>query len=524
MQDDYFKFLRFAQWKIEQAGRGVVGMITNHGYLDNPTFRGMRQSLLRTFDAIYVLDLHGNALKRERTPAGGPDENVFDIRPGVAVVFLVKRSGERKQDARVHHAELWGAREAKYAWLEAHDGSDTAWRELQPQAPFHLFTPQETSFTATYNAFVSVPDLFAVNSVGIVTARDSLTIHWSPDEVWRTVTVFSGMEPELARQGFDLGPDAQDWKVALAQKDLLDSGPDRAKIAPLLYRPFDIRHTYYTGGSRGFICRPRSEVMRHMLAGENVGLMTCRQLAGLPWCHALVSDRMTDDCTVSNRTRERGYLFPLYLYPETDRRDLFSHLQPVGRRPNLNPQVVAALTGAHGQAPTPEQVFNYVYAVLYAPAYRAKYAQFLRLDFPRIPFTADRALFAALAGLGGRLVALHLLKSAELEQPTARFEGAGDSRVAKSKGLRYDPAAARVYINAGQYFAPVPAAVWGYQVGGYHVCHKWLKDRQERQLSLDEIRTYCRIVSALGRTLALQAEIDALYGAVEDSVLGLSRL
>ncbi len=522
LQDDYVKFLRFAQWKIEQAGRGVVGMITNHGYLDNPTFRGMRQSLLRTFDAIYVLDLHGNALKRERTPAGEPDENVFDIRPGVAVVFLVKRSAERKQAAHVHHAGLWGAREAKYAWLEAHDVSDTAWRELQPQAPFHLFAPQDVTLTASYNAFVSVPDLFAVNSVGIVTARDSLTIHWSPDEVWRTVTVFSRMEPELARQGFDLGPDARDWKVTLAQKDLLDSGPDREKVVPVLYRPFDVRHTYYTSRSRGFICMPRPEVMRHMLAGENVALMMPKRVEHVgAWQHAFVTQQISDHVAVSLKTID--YHFPLYLYPDTDRRDLFSHLQPVGRRPNLNPQVVAALTAAHGQAPTPEQVFNYVYAVLYAPAYRAKYAQFLRLDFPRIPFTADRALFAALAGLGGRLVALHLLESAELDQPAARFEGAGDSRVAKSKGLRYDPAAAQVYINAGQYFAPVPAAVWGYQVGGYQVCHKWLKDRQERQLSLDEIRTYCRIVSALGRTLALQGEIDALYGAVEDSVLGLSR-
>jgi hypothetical protein len=517
LQDDYVKFLRFAQWKIEQAGCGVVGMITNHGYLDNPTFRGMRQSLLHTFDDIYLLDLHGNALKRERAPDGGPDENVFDIRQGVAIAFFVKRG---KQDgAAVHHADLWGAREAKYAWLEAHDVGSTDWRQTQPQSPFHLLAPQDTALTASYNTFVSIPDLFPVNSVGIVTARDSLTIHWSPQEVWQTVTVFSHMEPELARQGYELGPDARDWKVTLAQKDLLDSGPDRKKVVPVLYRPFDARHTYYTGRSRGFICMPRPEVMHHMLAGENVALMTCRQLAGLPWQHALVSAGITDDCMVSNRTRERGYLFPLYLYPETNRRDLFSYLEPAGPRPNLNPQIVAALAAAHGREPAPEEMFNYVYAVLYAPVYRTKYAEFLRLDFPRIPFTVDRELFVALAALGSRLVGLHLLTSAELDPPAARFEGAGDSRVAKAKGLRYDPAAERVYINTGQYFAPVPPAVWHYQVGGYQVCHKWLKDRQERQISLDEIRTYCRIVSALGRTIAIQTEIDTLYGSVEENVL-----
>ncbi len=525
LQDDYVKFLRFAQWKIEQAGRGVVGMITNHGYLDNPTFRGMRQSLLRTFDEIYVLDLHGNALKRERAPDGGPDENVFDIRQGVAIAFFVKRgrpavaldapgASEAPGACQVRHAHLWGLREAKYAWLEAHDVADTDWRELRPASPFYLCVPQDESLSAAYNAFVAVPDIFPVNSVGIVTARDSLTIHWTPQEVWQTVTVFSHMAPELAREGYGLGPDARDWKVALAQKDLLDSGPEREKVVPVLYRPFDVRYTYYTGRSRGFICRPRPEVMRHMLAGENLALMVPRRVEHVgTWQHAFACDQISEHVAVSLKTID--YHFPLYLYPTADRRDLFSLGEPAARRPNLNPEIVAALAAAHGREPTPEEVFHYVYAVLYAPTYRAKYAEFLRLDFPRIPFTADHALFEALAGLGGRLVGLHLLRSPELDPPLARFEGAGDSRVAKSKAPRYDAAAERVYINATQYFAPVPAAVWEYQVGGYQVCHKWLKDRQERQLSLEEIRTYCRVVTALARTIEIQEEIDARYPGAE---------
>jgi len=203
--------------------------------------------------------------------------------------------------------------------------------------------------------------------------------------------------------------------------------------------------------------------------------------------------------------------------PQADRRDLFSHLEPAGRQPNLNPDIVAALAAAYGQAPTPEAIFNYVYAVLYAPAYREKYAEFLRLDFPRIPFTTDRGLFEALAALGGRLVGLHLLKSAELDPPAARFEGQGDGGVARSKGqgFRYDADAGRVYINKTPYFAPVPVAVWEYRIGGYQVCEKWLKDRGERRLELEDVRAYCRIVTALARTIALQAEIDALYPAVE---------
>lgn len=519
LQDDYVKFLRFAQWKVEQAGRGVVGMITNHGYLDNPTFRGMRQSLLRTFDEIYVLDLHGNVLKRERAPGGGVDENVFDIRQGVAIVFFVKRGDQSKREAHIHHADLWGLRPSKYTWLEDHDVTNTIWQQITSVSPFYLLTPRDETGLAPYNAFTSITDLFPIKNVGLYTARDHLTIHWDQQEIWRAVTTFVQLAPELSRSAFRLGDDTSDWKVALAQKDLLDSGPTREKVLPLLYRPFDIRYTYYTGRSGGFICRPRADIMRHILAQENVALVTCRQLASLPWCHAMVSQIATDNCAVSNRTRERGYIFPLYLYSAADRRDLFSHLETVERHPNLNPQIVAALAAAHGRGPTPEAIFHYVYAVLYAPTYRARYAGFLRLDFPRIPLTADRELFDALAALGGRLVELHLLRSPELDPPLARFEGAGDGRVAKGKGLHYDPDAGRVAINAGQHFAPVSPEVWQYQVGGYQVCHKWLKDRAERQLSLAEVRTYCRIVTALARTIEVQRAIDAVYGAVEDSAL-----
>jgi len=264
--------------------------------------------------------------------------------------------------------------------------------------------------------------------------------------------------------------------------------------------------------------------MRHMLAGENLALITCRQLAALPWAHALIADHTTESCYVSNRTREIGYHFPFYLYPTADRKDLFAAHEPQVRRPNLHPALLPALARAYDREPTPEEVFHYLYAVLYAPTYRERYAEFLRMDFPRAPFTADAALFAELAGLGGRLVALHLLRSPELDPPACRFEGQGDGRVEKGRkgGLRYEAEEERVHINAGQYFAPVPEAVWSYQVGGYQVCEKWLKDRQERRLDLDDIRTYCRIVTALGLTIGIQEEIDALYPEVEENVLAIA--
>lgn len=524
LQDDYVKFLRFAQWKIEQAGRGVVGMITNHGYLDNPTFRGMRQSLMQTFDDTYILDLHGNSLKKETCPDGSPDNNVFDIRQGVTIAFFIKRGIDHNTgNGKIWHSELYGIREAKYDWLNTHDCANTGWSPLQPTSPFYLFIPQDTVLYETYRSFCGVSEMFPVNSVGIVTARDNLTIHWTDQDVWQTVNVFAKSDPELARKGFNLGKDATDWKITLAQKDLLDSGLDRDKITLVLYRPFDIRQTYYTGRARGFMCRPRSEVMRHMLAGENFALATTRgtKISG-GFQHVFCTDVIMQHHTVSQI--EVNYLFPLYLYPDTTQGDLLAQLESGERKPNLNPTIYSALKTAYGQAPTPEAIFHYIYAVLYAPTYRTKYAEFLKSDFPRIPFTADYALFNKLATIGEKLVALHLLKSPDLDPPACRFEGEGDSRIEKGRttGLRYNTEEERVYINAEQHFAPVPAEVWNYQIGGYQVCEKWLKDRRERRLGLDDILTYCRIVTALSQTIALQEEIDALYPSVEEKLLTIA--
>ena len=513
LQDDYVKFLRFAQWKIEQAGCGAVGMITNHSYLDNLTFCGMRRSLMRTFDDIYVLDLHGNALKRESCPDGSPDKNVFDIRQGVAIAFFVKRGSDRYAEAIVHYAELYGTRESKYVYLDAHDCGHTKWRELTPHSPSYLFVPRDDSLEANYLRFTSVSEVFSESVVGLFTARDNLTIRWSAEDAWKTVTVFSRMDPELAREGYKLGNDTQDWKVPMAQKDLLDPGLMREKVVPILYRPFDVRYTYYTGRSRGFICRPRPSFMRHMLAGENLALITSRLTKGESFGHALVTEHIAEKILLSSKTSNNAFLFPLYLYPSADPSDLFSRHKVSERQPNLKPDLIAALLTAYGGEPSPEAILHYIYAVLYAPTYRAKYAEFLRMDFPRVPFTSDGDLFAQLAAFGKRLKDLHMLTSPELNPPTCRFNGAGHSVVAKTKaqGYRYEANEQRMYINKAQYFGPIPLEIYEYRIGGYQVCHKWLQDRKERRLDLDDIRTYCWIVTAIGLTITIQEQIDALY-------------
>ena len=551
LQDDYVKFLRFAQWKIERAGRGTVGMITNHGYLDNPTFRGMRQSLMRTFDAIYFLDLHGNALKKEICPDGSPDQNVFDIRQGVAIAFFVKRGdtppptpprkqgGEGDQtaapgEATVHHAELYGTREAKYAWLDAHDRERTEWQRIEPRlAVLPVHTPRRCARSRVSAVHHPSPRCFLRSTVvGLyVTARDKLTIHWSAEEVWDTVRCFLADGPRTgAAEGYRLGEGCA----------RLESGDGAEGFAGFRSHPRERSSRSSTGpstcatpitpaGRSGFLMQaPLWGHAPHAGGGESGAVhRTSRASSVGAWWHGtwllMASRRIV---AISNKTSDRGgnVNFPLYVYPVADSGDLFAHHETSERKSNLNPGLVAALAEAHGGAPSPEAIFHYIYAVLYAPAYREKYAEFLRIDFPRVPFAADGALFSELAALGERLSALHLLQSPELDPPTCRFEGEGDSVVARTraKGFGYDPGEQRVYVNRTQAFGPVPPEVYAYRIGGYQVCDKWLKDRKERRLEVDDIRTYCRIVTALGRTLAIQERIDALYPGVEEHFVAVS--
>jgi hypothetical protein len=366
LQDDYVKFIRFAQWKIDRAGEGVLGFITNHSYLDNPTFRGMRRSLMDSFDEIYLLDLHGNSLKKETCPDGSKDENVFDIRQGVAIALMIKKKVKKKSPCRMFHADLWGLRELKYDWLCINHINSTEWKEITPTPSHYLFIPRDERLQRRYEEFPKITEIFPVNSVGVVTARDHLTVHWSPEAAWNTVLNFSRLDPEMARQAYDLGKDSQDWKISSAQKDLRDSGPKREHVVPILYRPFDIRYTYYTGRPAGFHCRPRFDVMRHMLR-ENIGLIMPKRVEGKPlWEHAFCTDKITEHVAVSLKTID--YLFPLYLYDGktsvkkgTTLASTFMLFEPesgYGRVPNLAPSILEMLVKKYGAAPSPEDCLS----------------------------------------------------------------------------------------------------------------------------------------------------------------------
>jgi len=511
LQDDYVKFIRFAQWKIQTTGHGIVGMITNHSYLDNPTFRGMRQSLMKTFDEIYILDLHGNSLKKETTPEGGKDENVFDIRQGVAIALFVKN--KKAKEPQVLQRDLYGLREEKYEWLDKKDFHRDNYQKIEPQSPYYFLVKKDTDKIKQYLDWKKINEIFPVNSVGIVTARDKLTIQSTEHDMWNTILNFSKLEPDLAREAYGLGKDVRDWKVSLAQKDLKDSGIDKIKIQRILYRPFDIRYTYYTGRSRGFHCMPRQQVMRHMLE-ENIGLLTTRFQfkKDIPWSCAHISNNIID----INYLQSPGtvQVFPLYLYPDKNNKDLFNQHQ-TEKEPNIAPAIFEKLQSAYGQKPTPEDILYYIYGIFYSNIYRETYAEFLKYDFPRVPFTANYELFEEIGKLGKQVADLHLLKSPALDQPVAKYQGSGtNDRIEK---ISYNQAEECIYINKDKYFEGITPQVWNYHIGGYQVLHKYLKDRKGR--NMDDAPRYCRIVTALDKTIELQTQIDEIYPQVEKDIL-----
>lgn len=498
LQDDYVKFIRFGQWRIEQTGEGILAFVTNHGYLDNITFRGMRQQLMETFDELFVLNIHGNSKKRETPPSGGVDENVFDIQQGVAIGIFIKKATRGSKPPRIYYADLWGIREEKYSLLHATDVTNTEWSELRPSKPFYLFVPQDIDLWGEYRQYPRVADAVPHNLLGFQTHRDGVAIAFEEATLQRQVHAYLGK-----------AIDKDTWEYYRREAD---------------YRPFDTRVSYL--GSE-VADRPRLDVIRHLFS-SNLALNLVRQTKLEHWNHALVSTNPTP--AVYLEIKDGSSIFPLYLYPDPTKllEDFDWPPGKDGRRPNLNPDFVHEVAAKLGltfvtegrgdlaQTFGPEDVFHYIYAVFHSPTYRERYAEFLRIDFPRVPLTGDRALFAQLAGKGAELVSLHLMKHPKLGQLITSFPVKGSNEVA-SRHPRYvepdEEHGGRVYINKKQYFEGVEPDVWEFHVGGYQVLDKWLKDRKGRELAWEDVKHYQRIVVALKETMRLMEEIDAAIEA-----------
>ncbi|MEZ5832596.1 MAG: type ISP restriction/modification enzyme [Dongiaceae bacterium] len=491
LQDDYVKFIRFAQLKMDAVEEGVVGVITNHSWLDNPTFKGMRKSLMTTFNQIYVPDLHGNSAKKERAPDGSEDENVFDIKQGVAIsVFIKGRNIERG----VWHGDLWGKRLAKYSAVALGSKSSISWRRLKPGAPDWLLRPQNRTLAASYRAFWSIPTIFSPlgdPAPGIVTTQDQFAISFSAGEARDKVKRLLATSSERdARKLFRLCSQDQ-WSYATAKEELPKINLSTATVE-LTYRPFDNRWTIW---DRNVAVHRRERVMSHMLQ-SNLALLTARSNKSPATDHFFLSDKPSE--TKAAESTVQSYSFPLFAYRESGI-----------RYENLSHEFRDFLDSHYEHHYTPEEILGYIYAVVYTPTYRARYAEFLRIDFPRVPFPKDLKHFETLSGLGWELVQAHLLRAFP-RCGNATYYGKGDHVV---ESVRYSPQEQAIHINKTQCFKPVPLAVWDFHIGGYRVLDKYLKSRRGRALLLDEINHVGAVVDCLAFTIRQMAAIDKAYRA-----------
>jgi len=701
INDDYVKFIRYGQHFIEKNGSGILAFINPHGFLDNPTFRGMRWNLLKTYDKIYTIDLHGNSKKNETAPDGSIDQNVFDIMQGVSINLFVK-SGKKKSNelGKVFHYDLYGKREFKYDFLTKNSLVFVPYKEIPVKAPMYFMVQKDFNSEQLFDQGFKINELFFINSVGIVTARDSFTIHDSKTDVEKTIKEFLLLDDEVARKKFDLGKDVRDWQVNFARKDLKNSYLNDGVFSKISYRPFDDKWTFYTGKSKGFHCYPRNEVMQHFLKGDNIGLVIARQCVG-NWQYIFISKLIGEfNLTGTAGRYGSGNYFPLYLYPESNAQQTIG--QTTGRTPNLNPEIVNRIAEKLGlgfvpektplnlpkgetlsswqgnskigdsKAPlfispvgrsagvaksgdpgyitanpfnyklikemrdelmnnpteaekliweflrnkktghkirrqhiiddfitdfvclkkkviieidgkihlkqkeydelrtlrlndleyeiirfTNEEVFenpelvtkkikqkldskpdilldsetnspplegsgevfapidllDYIYAVLHSPTYRGKYKEFLKIDFPRVPYPKDVDTFWQLVKLGGEIRRIHLLESPMVENYITQYPADGNNVVDKitaspspSKGGEF----LDVYINESQFFADVPLVAWEFYIGGYQPAQKWLKDRKGRKLEYEDILHYQKIIVALSETDRIMQEIDKI--------------
>ena len=533
LDDDYIKFTRFGQHFIDKNGSGVLAYISNNSFIDGITHRQMRKHLLESFDKIYILDLHGNAKKKEVCPDGSVDQNVFDIMQGVSINLFIKTGSKKpKELGEVFHYDLYGKRDFKYNFLNQ-NLKDLKWNNLKFEAPYFFYVPKNFDLQDNYEKGFKIDNLFINNNTGIQTKCDELSIHFDINSLEKVVSDFKNLSIEDLKKAYPNKTDSSGWNFKDATNDLKTN---KIYFTNILYRPFDIRHTLYTGKSSGFIGRPRTSTMQHMVEKDNIGLITLR----------INGEGKEYVCLLTNQIIEKGSLpkgnyslFPLYLYPETTtQQTLEGHTE---RTPNLNPEIVKQIADGLGYYFSPEKpnyneqteetnqlypidILDYIYAVLHSPSYREKYKEFLKIDFPRVPYPTSLSKFQTLTKLGSELRQIHLLESPVVEDFITQYPEDGDNIVTKPKYEQRNfvmdentithndtiEPMGRVYINETQYFENVPEVAWNFYIGGYQPAQKWLKDRKERELSYEDILHYQKIIVALSETDRIMKEIDTI--------------
>ncbi|MGL2721275.1 type ISP restriction/modification enzyme [Helicobacter pylori] len=478
--DDYVKFMRFAQNKIESLGHGLFGFISNNAFLDNPTFRGLRRSLLECYDELYILNLHGNARKKEKTPQGAKDENVFDIMQGVSINLFVKKAQITKP--KIHYYDVYGQRAEKYDFLARHDLNSIEWLELTPREPFYSLLPLETSLLNEYEQGFSVQDMFQVSSVGIVTGRDRIFIANNTESLKEQVLKYCN---EFNEQ----------------------------YIKDIHYRPFDIRKVYYDTKK---LERARENTFKHMLPPpptnpktpnqtcKNVALNTPRQLKNndKSWTQCFISSHINDQ-GLSSGGNGAGVNYPLYQFRDPNYTE------------NFTPEFRSFIDKHYNHPFEPLEVLGYIYALLYSPNYRKRYEDFLKADYPKILFTKNKDLFRALSLLGIELIGLHVLNKESLNYSFEKLKDAtiGESYYKEahnpiiSKKPSHNEPEQRLYINHSAYFRGVSQEIYDYRIGGYCVLDKYLKSHKGEPCDFDHVT---RIIKVIAHTIEIQKTLGFL--------------
>lgn len=492
LQDDYVKFIRFAQDKIDKESQGIVAIITNHSFLDNVTFRGMRWSLLNSFDKIYLLDLHGNTKKTEKAPNGGKDENVFDIEQGVSISLFIKSKPKtsltNSPQTQVYHYDLFGTCSFKYDFLSSNFLSTIDWNQINPSSPHYLFTSQNEELEKEYNKGISVKDIFMLSSTGIVTANDSIFISFSNKELKNNIhNAFGYFNSSLVKE--------------------------------IAYRPFDIRKIYFDSEK---IERPRLDTMEVFLDTHNLGVTLSRQVkASNSYCHCFATKLITESTYISNKTSETGHIFPLYLYPtERSKKFLAKYSKNLGglfaeveedpfegkeKVENLTPNFREFIDDRYSHHFTPEEILGYIYAILFHKTYRTKYFQSLKKDFPKIPFSCSKDTFLTLSTLGQSLYALHLLQDEDLPnvgEPKRLDRKIQNTTIEKPKYNQN-----KLFVNPNLYFDEVSDEVWNYTIGGYQVLDKYLKSHKGEEIDYEYFQ---KIIAILHKSLEIEGQISRI--------------
>lgn len=504
INDDYVRFIRYGQTFVDNTSKAILAYVCPHGFIANPTFRGVRWQLLQAFNKLYLIDLHGNSNRQEICPDGSKDENVFDIQQGVCIAIFVK-NGNRKSGSQLFHTDIYGLRDFKYGVLNSKKISELEFTEVKTEAPFYYFKAVDDELKKIYQAGISLTSLFPVSAVGITTAHDDFVIDKDPNVLLERFSRFKKekCDAKHLHSKFSVKEKAG-WDITAGWKNLQNIDDLSNLIKPIAYRPFDNRYIFYEDK---LVWRTVKKFMYHMLDG-NIGLVTARSNKGTDSTQFFISDRMTE-YKLGERTTNSA-VFPLFQYVNS--------FGKVEKKVNFNPGDINRIENivqepfnwdSRDEHAADFEIFNcfavfdYIYAYVYSLNYRKKFHELINMDFPIIPLPKSKLEFFSLSKIGKRIRELHLMKT---DVPLASvFRGNGSNQISK---IKYDNG--KLFINRTQYFDSVSLSDWEFKIGGYPTIQKCIKDRKGEVLNEKEINYISKIISIVKITQELMQEVDSV--------------